>query len=78
MTDGHPVIKTVVDQLLVMFRTVVVLGALEVRLLNQAEDAMGLMLRVREMSKVLESDAYITRHCWQRRRLQFRHSYSAS
>ena len=78
MTDGHPVIETVVDQLLTMLRTVVMLGALKVRLLKQAEDSMGLMLRVREMSKLIVSDAYISRHCWHRRRLQFRHSYSAS
>jgi hypothetical protein len=74
VTDGHPVIETVVDQLLTMFRAVVVLRALKVRLLKQAEDPMCLMLRVREMSKILESDAYISRHCWQSKRLQFRHS----
>ena len=52
MTDGHPVIETVVDQLLAMLRTVVMLGSLEVRLLKKAEDPVSLMLRVREMSKV--------------------------
>ena len=52
MTNGHPVIETVVDQLLTMFRTVVMLGSLEIRLLKKAEDPVGLMLWIREMSKV--------------------------
>ena len=51
MTDGHPVIETVVNQLLTVLRAVVVLGALEIRLLKQAEDPVRLMLRVCEVSK---------------------------
>ena len=78
MADGYSVIEAVVNQLLTMLRTVVMLSALKISLLKKAEDPVRFMLRVSKMSKVLESYAYISRHCWQRRRLQFRHSYSAS
>lgn len=52
MTDGHPVVKAVVDQLLTVLRAVVMLGALEICFLKQAQDPMRLMLRVREVSKM--------------------------